>query len=73
MVLKESISLLVIGILLGVPVSIAASRAIRAGLFGVDPADPVTLVMAVLVISACLLSGAYSPRARPRKSIPWSP
>ena len=61
MVLRESVILLAIGILVGIPISLVASRAIRAGLFGVDPADPVTLMMAVLVISACLLAGAYLP------------
>ena len=64
MVLKESISLLAIGIFLGVPVSLAASRAIRAGLFGVDPADPLTLISAVLIVIACLLAGSYMPARR---------
>lgn len=64
MVLKESFYLLAIGILLGVPVSLAAGRAIQAGLFGVNPADPVTLVAAVLAISACMLAGAYLPARR---------
>jgi predicted permease len=64
MVLKESISLLAIGIFLGVPVSLAASRAIRAGLFGVDPTDPLTLISAVLIVIACLLAGSYMPARR---------
>ena len=70
MVLKESILLLAIGIFLGIPVSLAASRAIRAGLFGVDPADPLTLISAVLTISACLLAGSYMPARRAAKIDP---
>jgi predicted permease len=70
MVLKESMSLLVIGIFLGIPVSLAASRAIRAGLFGIDPADPLTLISAVLIISVCLLAGSYMPARRAAKIDP---
>ena len=70
MVLKESIWLLAVGIFLGVPVSLAASRAIRAGLFGVDPADPLTLASAVLMISICLLAGSYMPARRAAKIEP---
>jgi ABC-type antimicrobial peptide transport system permease subunit len=70
MVLKQSISLLAIGIFLGIPFSLAASRAIRAGLFGVDPADPLTLISAVLIISAFLLAGSYMPARRATKVDP---
>ncbi|MFZ1014638.1 MAG: ABC transporter permease [Terracidiphilus sp.] len=72
MVLKESIALLLFGIVLGVPVSLAASRALRAGLFGVDPADPLTLCAAVLIISACLLAGAYLPARRAARIDPMT-
>lgn len=70
MVLKESIAMLAFGILLGIPVSLAASRAIRAGLFGVDPTDPLTLFMAVLMISGCLFAGSYIPARRAAKIDP---
>lgn len=72
MVLKESIAMLVFGILLGIPVSLAASRAIRAGLFGIGPTDPLTLFMAVLMISACLLAGSYIPARRAAKIDPMT-
>lgn len=72
MVLKESIAMLVLGILLGIPVSLAASRAIRAGLFGVDPTDPLTLFMAVLMISGCLFAGSYIPARRAAKIDPMT-
>jgi predicted permease len=71
-VLKESVFLLLLGILLGVPMSLAASRAIRADLFGVDPTDPLTLIAAVLTISACLLAGSYMPARRAAKIDPMA-
>lgn len=70
MVLNESIVLLALGIFIGIPVSLAASRAIRAGLFGVDPTDPLTLILAVLIISTCLLAGSYVPAHRASKIDP---
>ncbi len=72
MVLRESLVLLAIGISLGIPISIAASRAIKAGLFGVDPADPLTLIAAVVTMSAALLTGSYIPALRATKIDPMA-
>ncbi len=70
MILKESLVLLAIGVALGIPLSIAASRTIKAGLFGVNPADPLTLITAVLIMSAALLAGSYIPARRATKINP---
>jgi predicted permease len=70
MVLRESLTLLALGICLGIPISLATSRAIKAGLFGVGPADPLTLIAAVVVISAVLLAGSYIPARRATKIDP---
>jgi predicted permease len=64
MVLKESLLLLVIGLALGVPAALAANHVIRAGLFGVSPSDPLTLVVAVLVLAVVILGAAYLPARR---------
>jgi predicted permease len=64
MVLKESLVLLVIGVALGVPAALAASHVIRAGLFGVSPSDPLTLVVVVFVLAAVILGAAYLPARR---------
>jgi predicted permease len=70
MVLRESIVLLAIGVALGIPLSLAASRGIKAGLFGVNPADPFTLIAAVIIMSAALLAGSYIPARRATKIEP---
>src|SRR6266568_684885 len=64
MVLKESLLLLAIGTAVGIPASLAASRVIQAGLYGVSPFDPMTLVTAVLIISAVILGAAWLPAQR---------
>jgi ABC-type antimicrobial peptide transport system permease subunit len=70
MVLRESLVLLAISVSQGIPLSVAASRAIKAGLFRVDPADPFTLIAAVLIMSAALLAGSYLPARRATKIDP---
>ena len=70
MVLREALVLLAIGVVLGVPLSLVASRAIKAGLFGVSPTDPVTLLAAVGLVSACMLLGSYMPARRATKIDP---
>lgn len=61
MVLKESLVLLVIGIVVGIRLSLAAARLIRACLFGVSPNDPSTFVFAALAIGAVILAAAWLP------------
>jgi predicted permease len=64
MILKESLLLLAIGIALGVPATLAASRTIQAGLFGLSSSDPLTLIVAILIIAAVTLIAAWFPARR---------
>jgi predicted permease len=64
LVLRQSLVLLGIGVALGVPATLGASRAIQAGLFGLSPWDPSTLIGAVMVIAAVTLIAAYFPARR---------
>jgi len=64
LVLRQSLILLGIGVALGIPATLGASRAIQAGLFGLSPRDPGTLVGAVLVIAVVTLLAAYFPARR---------
>jgi len=72
MVLRESLVLLAIGVVLGLPLSLAATQAIKAGLFGVSPADPVTLIAAVVVLSAALVTGSLIPARRATRVDPMT-
>ncbi len=72
LVLRESLTLLATGVLLGIPVSLAASQLIKAGLFGVHPMDPLTILAAVLIVSACSLTGSYLPARRATKIDPMT-
>ena len=64
LVMRETLLLLGIGVTIGIPATLAASRIVRAGLFGVSPADPLTLLTSILVIAAVILGAAYLPARR---------
>jgi predicted permease len=64
MILRESLLLLGIGIVLGVPATMAATRLVGAQLFGLTPSDPPTFITAIVAISAVALLAAYFPARR---------
>jgi predicted permease len=64
MVLRESLLLLGVGIIIGVPATMAATRLIGAQLFGLTPSDPLTFMTAILAISTVALLAAYFPARR---------
>jgi ABC-type antimicrobial peptide transport system permease subunit len=64
MVLKESLVLLAVGIGIGVPVTLAATRLIKTQLFGLSATDPLTLAGAVVAIAVVTLVAAYLPARR---------
>jgi predicted permease len=70
MILKESLILLAIGVALGIPAALAATRAIQSQLFGLTPSDPTTFVAAALTISLVTLIAAWFPAHRATKVDP---
>jgi predicted permease len=70
MILRESLFLLGIGVILGVPATMAATRLVGAQLFGLTPSDPATFMVAILAISAVVILAAYFPAVRATKVDP---
>jgi ABC-type antimicrobial peptide transport system permease subunit len=64
MILRESLLLLGMGVLLGVPATMAATRLVGAQLFGLSPSDPPTFIIAILAISMVALLAAHFPARR---------
>jgi len=59
MVLRDSLAPVVAGAAVGIAVSLAATRLMRAMLYGVSPTDPVTfVVVAAVLLGAALLASA---------------
>jgi predicted permease len=61
MVLKESLLLVAIGLLIGIPAAWAAAHLISSQLFGLKPGDPVSLLTAALVLTAVAALAGYLP------------
>jgi predicted permease len=70
MVLRESLLLLAVGIALGVPAALAATRLVQTQLFGLKASDPATMVAAVLMIAAVVVLAGYGPARRAAKVDP---
>jgi ABC-type antimicrobial peptide transport system permease subunit len=64
MVLGEAVRVTTIGILIGVPVGLAATRLIRAQLFGVGTVDLPSLSIAIVVLVVTTVVASYLPARR---------
>jgi predicted permease len=64
LVLRETIVLVAIGLLLGIPVVLAAARFVKSQLFEVASTDPLAIAAAMLVLSAAAVVAAYLPARR---------
>ena len=70
MVLRESLILLAVGLALGLPLTLASTRVIRAQLFGLSPTDPIILASAIAVVALMTLIAAWLPARRAAKVDP---
>jgi predicted permease len=64
MVLREALTLGALGIVLGVPAALAASRLVATMLYGLKPTDPWTIASATVVLVAVALLAGYLPARR---------
>jgi predicted permease len=64
MVLREALTLVILGIAIGVPVALAASRLIATMLYGLRTTDPMTILTAVALMSLVALMAGYVPARR---------
>jgi len=60
-VLKESLQLVMIGVVIGLPAALSATRLISSQLFGLTPNDPGTIAMATLLLVAVAAIAGYLP------------
>ena len=63
-ILMESASLVIVGLLIGVPLTAAGGRLISSILFGVGPWDGLTLTAAVVTLATLGTSAAFLPAWR---------
>ncbi len=63
-VLKRGLTLLTIGLAIGLVVSLAAVRALERFLFEISPTDPATLMAVALLLTSAALAASYIPARR---------
>jgi ABC-type antimicrobial peptide transport system permease subunit len=63
-ILRGALILVLCGILLGLPLALVCTRAIRSLLYGLGPSDPSTLVVVVLAIIVITALASYIPARR---------
>ncbi|HET9743547.1 MAG TPA: ABC transporter permease [Terriglobales bacterium] len=64
MIVRGAMTLVAIGLVIGVPVALASGKIIASQLFEVKTNDPLALGAAVIVLSACALAAAAIPARR---------
>jgi putative ABC transport system permease protein len=64
LVVREGMTLVAIGIALGLAGSAAIARGLSSLLFGVSPLDPITLAAAILLLGSVALAACYLPARR---------
>jgi putative ABC transport system permease protein len=64
LVMRNVISVLAVGLIAGVGISLAATRALQAMLFGLGPRDAISVVAATAVLSVVSLGAGYIPARR---------
>lgn len=63
-VVRETLTLVGVGLLVGVAIALASTQLIRSQLFEVSPWDPVTFTVAAAVLIVASLVGSYLPARR---------
>src|SRR2546428_2350926 len=64
MVLGDALKLVLVGMLVGAPVALAATQLLRSQLHDVRPADPIAIATALVVLTMCAIVAALVPARR---------
>jgi ABC-type antimicrobial peptide transport system permease subunit len=72
MVLRDSLVLVAIGFVCGLPLAVLGARSIKSFLFGVPALDPLATGTAVLLIAVLAVLAAYLPARRATKIDPMA-
>jgi ABC-type antimicrobial peptide transport system permease subunit len=64
LILREALLLVIAGVAVGLPVIFAVTRLASTLLFGLTPTDPVSLLLAALLMLAVAMVAGYLPSRR---------
>ena len=61
MVLRETLWLVIAGVLIGIPTALAVTRLVSSLLYGLKPTDPITVAVAIVAIIASAILAGFLP------------
>jgi ABC-type antimicrobial peptide transport system permease subunit len=64
MILKDSLVLMAVGVVMGVPLARLVGRALTSSLYGVKPFDAVSYLLAVVGVAVVALTASAVPAGR---------
>ena len=70
MVMKQALGWIAAGVVVGLVAALALARLLRTTLFGVEPADPATILAAVAMLVIVAMASAYWPARRAARMNP---
>lgn len=71
-ILRQSVLLATIGVAVAMPVTLALSRAMRSVVYGIKPHDPLTMIIAAVLMIAVAALAAWIPARRAAKVDPMA-
>jgi len=71
MILRDVLTTALVGLAVGVPGALLASKLVRSFLYGIKPNDPLALAAAVGILLCAVLLAATLRRVEPHASSPW--
>ncbi|MGO9259137.1 MAG: ABC transporter permease [Bryobacteraceae bacterium] len=72
MVLREVLAMAVLGLAIGLPIALAATRFVGSFLFQMRPNDPIALTAAAVALLAASVLAGYGPAWRASRIDPWT-
>jgi ABC-type antimicrobial peptide transport system permease subunit len=70
LVLRESLLLLVIGLAIGIPISLSSTRILKSLLYQLSPLDPVAISISIVAVALMTIAAAWLPAMRATKINP---
>jgi len=64
MILRESTSLAIAGVVVGVAAALLLTRLVKSMLYGIQPWDPMTMIGGVVILQAVALAASWIPARR---------
>jgi ABC-type antimicrobial peptide transport system permease subunit len=72
LILREALSMVLAGVVLGIPAAMATAHLMRSQLYGLGPYDPRTMLFAVGMMLSVAVLACYPPAARAMRIDPMT-